>query len=213
VLRGHKPSSIRYLLTSVPYRKQLNFTFDGLKQAEVSVERLRNFRQRLTDGHFAEGCNPEMQNLAKEAVGRMTDALNDDLNTAQAQGAIFDMVRCANSALDSGQVKARDVAPLIEALEKFDEIFAVLKDDDAAKMKTIVEWAVAEGREQEISMELREIVKSAQNSDSDIEKKIAGMEAARKARNFTVSDAIRAELLEAGVVIENTKDGVRWRRK
>ena len=61
VLKGHKPSSIRYLLTSVPYRNQLNFTFDGLKQAAVSVERLRNFRLRLTAGNFAEGSNPEMQ--------------------------------------------------------------------------------------------------------------------------------------------------------
>ena len=65
VLKGHKPSSIRYLLTSVPYRNQLNFTFDGLKQAAVSVERLRNFRQRLTSGIFAPGSNAEMQALAK----------------------------------------------------------------------------------------------------------------------------------------------------
>src|SRR5579863_287030 len=129
VLKGHKPSSIRYLLTSVPYRNQLNFTFDGLKQAAVSVERLRNFRQRLTSGNFSAGSNPNMQALAGETIDRMRAALDDDLNTAQAQGAIFEMVRSANSALDSGQVKKDDVAPLLSALEKFDEIFAVLKDD------------------------------------------------------------------------------------
>ena len=61
VLKGHKPSSIRYLLASVPYRNQLNFTFDGLKQAAVSVERLRNFRLRLTAGNFAGGRESEMQ--------------------------------------------------------------------------------------------------------------------------------------------------------
>jgi cysteinyl-tRNA synthetase len=81
VLKGHKPSSIRYLLASVPYRNQLNFTFDGLKQAAVSVERLRNFRQRLTIGNFPAGSNPEMQSLASETVERMRAALEDDLNT------------------------------------------------------------------------------------------------------------------------------------
>ncbi len=213
VLKGHKPSSIRYLLASVPYRNQLNFTFDGLKQAAVSVERLRNFRQRLSARNFPPGANLEMQTLADETVVRMRAALDDDLNTAQAQGAIFEMVRSANSALDSGQIKKDDVAPLIAAVEKFDEIFAVLNDDDAPKMKQVFDWAPAEGREQDISAELREAVRSGQLSDADIEKKIAEMEAARRGRNFKESDALRAELTAAGIVIENTKDGVRWRRK
>src|ERR1700692_299519 len=113
VLKGHKPSSIRYLLTSVPYRHQLNFTFDGLKQAAVSVERLRNFRQRLTAGHFPPGSTPGMQSLASETVTRMQIALDDDLNTAQAHAAIFEMVRKVNSALDSGQVKEDDTQPLL----------------------------------------------------------------------------------------------------
>ncbi len=213
VLKGHKPSSIRYLLTSVPYRNQLNFTFDGLKQAAVSVERLRNFRQRLSAGNFPPGCNSEMQTLAGETIGRVRAALDDDLNTAQAQGAIFEMVRSANAALDSGQVRKDDAAPLLAALEKFDEVFAVLNDDDAQKMKQVYVWAESEGREQDISVELREAVQSGQFSDADIEKRIAEMEAARRGRNFKVSDALRAELAAAGIVIENTKDGVRWRRK
>jgi len=213
VLKGHKPSSIRYLLTSVPYRNQLNFTFDGLKQAAVSVERLRNFRQRLITGSFPAGSNPEMQALAGEATECVKAALNDDLNTAQAQAAIFEMVRSVNSALDAGAVKTGDAGPLLSALEKFDEVFAVIKDDDAAKAKAIFDWAMSEGREREISPELHEIVKSAGVSDNEIENKIGEMEAARKARNFSVSDALRAELVGAGVIIENTKDGVRWRRK
>jgi cysteinyl-tRNA synthetase len=213
VLKGHKPSSIRYLLTSVPYRNQLNFTFDGLKQAAVSVERLRNFRQRLSAGSFPAGSNPDIQGLAKETIERMRAALEDDLNTAQAQAAIFEMVRSANSALDSGQIKQDDARPLLTALEKFDEIFAVLNDDDGPKMKQVFDWARAEGREQDISAELRDAVQSGQLSDSEIEKKIAAMEAARRARNFKVSDALRAELTMADIVIENTKEGVRWRRK
>jgi cysteinyl-tRNA synthetase len=213
VLKGHKPSSIRYLLASVPYRNQLNFTFDGLKQAAVSVERLRNFRLRLTAGSFPEGVNNEMQTLAKETTDRMRDALDDDLNTAQAQAAIFEMVRQANAAFDAGTVKKDDVPPLLAALSKFDEVFAVLEDDDGAKMKRVIEWAPTEGRDKEVSGGLREAVQSGELSDADIETKIAAMKAARAARDFPTSDKIRAELTALGVLVEITKDGIRWRRK
>jgi cysteinyl-tRNA synthetase len=213
VLKGHKPSSIRYLLTSVPYRNQLNFTFDGLKQAAVSVERLRNFRLRLSAGTFADGSNSEMKALAAQAVERMTAALDDDLNTAQAQAAIFEMVRQANAAFDMGGIKKDDVAPLLAALAKFDEIFAVLDDDDGPKMKRVLEWAQAEGRDKEVSDALREALQSGQRSDADIEKKIGDMKDARSARDFKTSDAIRAELADAGILVEITKDGIRWRRK
>jgi cysteinyl-tRNA synthetase len=213
VLKGHKPSSIRYLLASVPYRNQLNFTFDGLKQAAVSVERLRNFRLRLTAGMFADGSNPQIQSLAKEAADRMKAALEDDLNTAQAQAAIFEMVRQANTAFDSGSVKKDDVPLLLSTLAKFDEIFAVLDDDDGEKMKRVLEWAPNAGRDKEVSDELRAAVQSGQNSDADIEAKISEMKAARAARDFKRSDAIRAELTDAGILVEITKDGIRWRRK
>src|SRR5580765_3688680 len=125
VLKGHKPSSIRWLLTSVPYRNQLNFTFDGLKSAASSVEKLRNFRFRLTSAQLAEGANPAMAQLARETVDRVKGALEDDLNTAQAQAALFDMARKANAALDADEVRKDDVKPLLAALEKFDEVFGV----------------------------------------------------------------------------------------
>src|SRR5208283_4244116 len=108
ILRGHKPSSIRWLLTQVPYRNQLNFTFDGLKSAASSVEKLRNFRFRLTSSQFAAGSNPAASALAKETTEGVMNALNDDLNTAEAQGAIFDMLRKSNTALDAGDVKQDD---------------------------------------------------------------------------------------------------------
>jgi len=218
VLRGHKPSSIRWLLTQVPYRNQLNFTFEGLKSAASSVEKLRNFRFRLTSTRFPEGATPQMAQLADETISKMKSALDDDLNTAEAQAAMFDMLRKVNTVLDAtdaGQSSFRqdDVKPLLCALEKFDEIFGVLKDDDQPKMKVILDWARAEGREGEISPELLEIVGSAQLPDERINEKVATMEAARKARNFKTSDALRAELTAAGIMVENTKDGVRWRRK
>jgi cysteinyl-tRNA synthetase len=213
VLKGHKPSSIRYLLASVPYRNQLNFTFDGLKQAAVSVERLRNFRLRLSAGSLAEGSSSEMQSLASDTVARMKAALDDDLNTAQAQAAIFEMVRQANAAFDTGGIKKDDVQPLLAALAKFDEIFAVLDDDDGPKMKQVFEWAATEGRDKEVSNGLREAVQSGQLADADIEKKIEAMKTARSARDFKTSDAIRAELADAGILVEITTEGIRWRRK
>jgi cysteinyl-tRNA synthetase len=213
VLRGHKPSSIRWLLTQVPYRNQLNFTFDGLKSAASSVEKLRNFRFRLTSTQFPAGASAAMTQLADETIAQMKSALDDDLNTAEAQAAMFDMLRKANTALDAAEVRQDDVKPLLAALEKFDEIFGVLKDDDQPKMKTILEWARAEGREKEISPELLEIAASAQLADEQVNRKLSEMEAARKARNFKESDAIRTELTAAGIIVENTKDGVRWRRK
>src|ERR1700758_939386 len=111
VLKGYKPSSIRYLLTSVPYRNQLNFTFDGLKQAAVSVERLRNFRLRLTAGSFPGGSTPAMQSLAAQTVDGVRSALVDDLNTAQAQASIFEMVPQANASFVTGEIKKDDVPP------------------------------------------------------------------------------------------------------
>ena len=213
VLKGHKPSSIRWLLTSVPYRNQLNFTFDGLKSAASSVEKLRNFRFRLTSAQLAVGASPAMAQLASETAERVKAALEDDLNTAQAQAAIFDMARKANAALDAAEVRKDNLKPLLAALEKFDEVFGVLKDDDQPKMKAVLDWAGTVGREKEASPELLEIAGSARLSDDQINQKIAEMEAARKSRNFKVSDTLRGELTTAGIIVENTKDGVRWKRK
>src|SRR6516162_1398056 len=102
VLMGHKPSSIRFLLMSVPHSKQLNFTFDGLTQAANSVERLRNFKLRLESSQFEEGANPKVAAIAGKAADEMRAGLDDDLNTARALGVIFDMVRDVNAAADAG---------------------------------------------------------------------------------------------------------------
>ena len=213
VLKGYRPSSIRFLLASVPYRTQLNFTFDGLRQAAASVDRLRNFQLRLTTTPFPVGSTESIVKLANETADRLRAGMEDDLNTAQAQGAIFDLVRAANAAIDAGEMKKDDVRPLVAVLEKFDEIFAVLKDDDVVKMKSIADWARAEGHENEISPTLVDMVRSAELSDDAVNQMLHEMEAARRARDFKSSDALRANLVAAGVLVENTKDGVRWRRK
>ena len=213
ILLGHKPSSIRFLLMSVPYRKQLNFTFDGLTQAANSVERLRNFKLRLETSQFADGANTAIAEIAAKTSAEMTAGLNDDLNTARALGAIFDMVRDVNAAADAGNVRKDDVPALLKVLEQFEQIFAVLKDDDAAKVRATVEWAKKEGLADKISAQTAELAKAAALSDEEIEILVAEHSQARKRRDFTRSDAIRAQLAENGVILENTKDGVRWKRK
>src|SRR3974390_1452555 len=151
VLMGHKPSSIRFLLMSVPYTKQLNFTFDGLTQAANSVERLRNFKRRVESVKLEAGSNPAIAGLAEKASAEMRAGMEDDLNTARTLGAVFDLVRDVNAALDNGQLKKDDAAAALKALEQFDEIFAVLRDDDATKVKAIVEWAKSDGKADKIT--------------------------------------------------------------
>jgi cysteinyl-tRNA synthetase len=212
MLMGHKPSSIRFLLSSVPYRKQLNFTWDGLKQAAQSVERLRNFKLRLEQASFPAGSTPAMVELATETVAKMKAGLEDDLNTAVAQAAIFDLVRAANTAADSGELKAGDVPALLDALKHFDAVFDVLRDDDLPKMKAALAWARQAGRE--VPVEVAKLLEGeAAMSDAEIEKLIADRAAAKKARDFKRSDAIRDQLAAAGIILEDTKDGVRWKRK
>lgn len=195
LMKGHKPSSIRFLLASVPYRKQLNFTFDGLKQAAHSVERLRNFKSRLEMGQFASGKNQAIQDLAEQTKKDMRSALEDDLNTAQALGAIFDLVREANTAADRNELRQDDKAPLLEALQQFDEVFAVLQDDDAEKMRRFIDPS------------------SSTLPDEEVQRLVDERTAAKKARDFAKADALRKQLADAGILVEDTKDGIRWKRK
>jgi cysteinyl-tRNA synthetase len=207
LVKGHKASSIRFLLTSVPYRKQLNFTFAGLEQAAHSVERLRTFQSRMRMSQLPAGTNLAAQEAATKAKQEMRAGMEDDLNTARASAAIFDMVREANTLADRGELHEGDKAPLLEALEQFDEIFAVLKDDDAAKTKAALDWARAHG----VAVEAG--VGGAGMPDAEVNRLIEERNAAKKARDFAKSDAIRKQLTDAGIVVEDTKDGIRWKRK
>jgi cysteinyl-tRNA synthetase len=211
LLKGYKASAIRYLLASVPYTKQLNFTFDGLKQAETSVERLRNFNDRLKRGNFAAGSSPEMAQLAKDTVQKMRAAMEDDLNTAQMLAAVFDMVREANIAADAGKLRRDDAVGLLKVLESFDEIFDVLKDNDAEKTTAAVEWAEAEGRLPEEARALQ--ARTNGLPEGQIEALVEQRNAAKRSRDFAKADSIRKQLADAGIILEDTKEGVRWKRK
>jgi cysteinyl-tRNA synthetase len=212
IVQGHRPSSIRYLLSSVPHHRQLNFTFDGLRQAAAAVERLRNFKLRLETAQFGPGEVPEISALARNTQDAVRSAMNDDLNTAEALGAIFEMVRQANSAADSGKLLKSNVAALSETLRKFDELFDVISDHDAEKVRPVAEWARAQGKSIAGSA-AGDGVGSGQKSDAEIEALVGQRSQAKRARDFARADAIRQELARAGIVVEDTKDGARWKRK
>jgi cysteinyl-tRNA synthetase len=213
LVMGHKASSIRYLLASVPYTRQLNFTFDGLTQAANSVERLRNFKLRLRTGKFDSGSTAQMIEAAEQAKQMMRAALEDDMNTAQALAAVFDLVRDANTAADRGELRHDDVKALLSALVQFDEIFDVVGEDseqqDAETSRGALLWAKSRGTlsaEQSAKLE-------TELSEAEVERLVQERNAAKKARDFARADALRKQLSDANIVLEDTKDGVRWKRK
>jgi cysteinyl-tRNA synthetase len=183
--KGWQPEAIRYLLASVPYRKQLNFTFDGLKSAATAIDRLRNFKLRLETAKYESGRNEKFTARVELATRTFRESLDDDLNTAEALAAVFEFIRDANSAIDSGEFLAENAQDALVFLALFDAFFDVLKP------------AVQEGA----------------MADADIDALVTERTAAKKSRNFARADEIRNQLLELGVILEDTKDGVRWKRK
>src|SRR5580692_3161256 len=109
--RGYAPEAVRYLLASVPYRKTLNFTFDGLQSAKTAIERLRNFKLRLETGAFAEGLSAALADRTAAAQAQFNAAMDDDLNTAEALAAMFEYLREVNTAMDAGDMRADNRAP------------------------------------------------------------------------------------------------------
>ena len=183
--KGYQPEVIRYLLASVPYRKSLNFTFDGLKSAATAIDRLRNFKLRLETEKYPEGSNEKLVERTAAAERAFGDSLNDDLNTAEALAAAFEYVRDANSAMDSREFRAGNAPSALAFLTRFDSIFDVLKPT----------------------------AQDGQLSDAAVEALIQERDAAKKAKNFARADQIRQELLEQAIALEDTKAGVRWKRK
>jgi cysteinyl-tRNA synthetase len=210
LLKGYKASAIRLALISVPYRKQLNFTFDSLADATNAIERLRTFHQRLSSGSFPPGENPALQDVARRADTDFVAALANDLNTADARAPIFDLIRAANTAIDQGQLCLGDRDAILATLAKFDSIFDVIEDRDAEPTRLALEWAAQAGRQADVAPEL---LASQSFTDEAIEALLAERTLAKKQRNFARADQIRKDLTELGIVIEDSKDGVRWKRK
>ena len=183
--KGYAPEAIRYLLISAPYRKQLNFTFDGLKAAAAAIERLRNFETRLKTERFDQGLDEEQETRSAQALAAYHEGLDDDLNTADALGAVFEFIRQTNIAMDQGRFRAGNREGAQRLLDDFDSVFDVLRPG-------LQEGAL---------------------TDEEVEARIRERTEAKKARDFARADRIRAELLEKGILVEDTRDGVRWKRK
>ena len=217
LLRGYRVSAIRFLLISVPYRHQLNFTFEDLAASANAIERLRTFYQRMQKGAdpanaatLPEGIDPGIEQVTTEAAELYTAALANDLNTAEARAAIFDLVRAANTAADQGTLRRGNAVQIMAVLDLFDGVFAVLKDRDAELTRAALAWAEKENRLNEADPSLLETLAV---SDAEIDALVAERTLAKKQRNFARADAIRNDLLTKGILLEDAKDGVRWKRK
>lgn len=181
--QGYSPLAIRYLLLSVPYRKQLNFTFEGLQGAESTIERLRNFRSLVRDAKVDGGSNEGAAASVAKALADFEAAMDDDLNTAAALAAIHDLVREINTVLAAGHLKADDQVAVLDAIAKFDSVLGIFGAEESQLL------------------------------DADIEALIEERQEARRNRDFARSDEIRDELAAKGIILEDTKEGVRWKRK
>ena len=181
--KGFSPAAIRYFLLSVPYNKQLNFTFDALAGAEKTVASLRDFRARLSEAKTVEGSNDQLHEAAQRALTEFEAGMDDDLNTSVALAAVHNLSREVNTALARKQVKADNQRELLEVIDRIDTVLNIFGNTQ------------------------REML------DSEVQTMIDERQEARRRRDFGRADEIRRELADRGIILEDTKDGVRWKRK
>jgi cysteinyl-tRNA synthetase len=182
--KGFEPLAIRYQLVSVRYRKQLNFTFDGLKEAKAALDRIKEFVFRLNSAKLKPGSSDKMAKAISTARDEFEAALDDDLNTSGALGAFFVLIGECNVALAAGELQEDNRAEILKWLEIVDQRLGIIPP-----MEHLVQ------------------------GDEEIEGLIARRNEARRNRDFALSDKLRQELLDRDVLIEDTREGTRWRRK
>jgi cysteinyl-tRNA synthetase len=181
--KGYSAAAIRYFLLSVPYNKQINFTFDALAGAEKTVAGLRDFRARLLEAKTSSGMNAELHEATLRAALEFEAGMDDDLNTSVALAVIHNLTRVVNTALARKKLQEANKLELLELLRRFDSVLNIF------------------GTEQQEML------------DSEIQSLIDERQEARRRRDFGRADEIRDELAARRIVLEDTKDGVRWRRK
>jgi len=181
--KGFSPLGIRYFLLSVPYRKQLNFTFEAVRGAEKTVESLRDFQARLREAKPEAGNNDELHEATLRAVADFEAGMDDDLNTSVALAAVHNLTREVNTALARRRLRADNQQELLDVIKRFDSVLNVFGDHEPGMV------------------------------DSEVQALIDERQEARRRRDFGRGDEIRDELAARGIVLEDTKDGVRWKRK
>ncbi len=181
--KGFNAPAVRYFLLSVPPRKQLNFTFDALRGAEKTVGSLRDFRSRVTEAKAEAGRNEETSAAVSRALQEFEAGMDDDLNTSMALAAIHDLTREVNTAMANDALRSENQAEILDAIGKFDSVLNVFGEAPAEML------------------------------DDEIQKLIDERQEARHRRDFARGDEIRDQLSERGIILEDTKDGVRWKRK
>jgi len=182
--RGYDPLAIRYLLVSVPYRKQLNFTFEGLDAARRSLDRIKEFLFRLKSSQFKPGRNPAILAVLTTARKQLDAALDDDLNTAQALAAVFGLIKEGNIALTEGALEEENRSEILQWFEVVEQRLGIVPT-----------------------------VEALVQVDEKIDSLIAQRNEARRNRDFAKADRIKQELLDLDVIIEDTREGTKWRRK
>src|SRR5262245_18281725 len=183
IAKGFNAAAVRYFLISVPPRKQLNFTFDALRGAENTVASLRDFRARVAEAKTVSAGNDEVSAATALALREFEAGMDDDLNTSVALAAIHDLTREVNTAMARDALGAENKTEILEALSRFDSALNVFGESRAEML------------------------------DEEIQQLIDERQEARHRRDFSRADQIRDELFERGIILEDTKDGVRWKRK
>jgi len=178
------------------------------------VERLRNFQYRLAKEEFPAGKSPELDEVAALSRRNFEDALADNLNTAEALAAIFEMVREGNTAMDQGEFLDGNRAAFLDTLARWDRIFAVLEDHDQAKLH---QFGLGRSEQELAPAETPNGAGKAPGvvevlGEEEIERRLSDREDARRRGDFARADQIRDELQKGGVLVEDTKAGTRWKR-
>lgn len=198
---GHDPGAIRYLLASVNYRKQLNFTFEALSQAKAAVTRLNEVVLRLqaSIADLPDTGTGGAQRALQEAAGGFARALANDLNTSGALGHMFTLVKATNSLLDEASMGRGEATDILTWFREADHIWAVLPTEELIERSVELAGSTL-------------LAVGPPIPEQDIELVVTRMKA-RAERDFSAADELRERLLERGVVVEDTPSGTRWLRR